>query len=90
PDPVEPRGRAALDTDAVGEFAAGAVGSRGVLDAFAFAIYFRLIQPLGSVGTTAPAYLRVPIGVGLGVLFLGERPSATAWIGLACVAIGVA
>ncbi len=58
--------------------------------AFAFAIYFRLIQTLGSVGTTAQAYLRVPIGVGLGVVFLGERPSATAWIGLACVVIGVA
>ena len=53
-------------------------------------IYFRLIQTLGSVGTTAQAYLRVPIGVGLGVLFLGERLSATAWIGLACVVIGVA
>ena len=58
--------------------------------AFAFAIYFRLIQTLGSVGTTAQAYLRVPIGVGLGILFLGERPSTTAWIGLACVVIGVA
>ena len=58
--------------------------------AFAFAIYFRLIQTLGSVGTTAQAYLRVPIGVGLGVVFLGERPSATAWIGLACVVVGVA
>ena len=58
--------------------------------AFAFAIYFRLIQTLGSVGTTAQAYLRVPIGVGLGVLFLGERPSTTAWIGLACVVVGVA
>ena len=31
--------------------------------AFAFVIYFRLIQTLGSVGTTAQAYLRVPIGV---------------------------
>jgi drug/metabolite transporter (DMT)-like permease len=58
--------------------------------AFAFTIYFRLIQTLGSVGTTAQAYLRVPIGVGLGIVFLGERPSATAWIGLACVVIGVA
>jgi drug/metabolite transporter (DMT)-like permease len=45
---------------------------------------------LGSVGTTAQAYLRVPIGVGLGAVFLGERPSATAWIGLACVVVGVA
>src|SRR4030081_1981031 len=48
--------------------------------AFAFVIYFRLIQTLGSVGTTAQAYLRVPIGVALGVLFLGEHLSPTAWI----------
>ena len=58
--------------------------------AIAFAIYFRLIQTLGSVGTTAQAYLRVPIGVALGVLLLGEKLSPTAWIGLACVVIGVA
>jgi drug/metabolite transporter (DMT)-like permease len=58
--------------------------------AAAFVIYFRLIQTLGSVGTTAQAYLRVPIGVALGVLFLGEHLSPTAWIGLACVVIGVA
>jgi len=58
--------------------------------AIAFVIYFRLIQALGSVGTTAQAYLRVPIGVALGVLLLGETLSPTAWIGLACVVIGVA
>jgi drug/metabolite transporter (DMT)-like permease len=58
--------------------------------ALAFAIYFRLIQTLGSVGTTAQAYLRVPIGVAVGVVFLGESLSATAWIGLACVVVGVA
>jgi drug/metabolite transporter (DMT)-like permease len=58
--------------------------------ALAFVIYFRLIQTLGSVGTTAQAYLRVPIGVTLGVLFLGESLPPTAWIGLGCVVIGVA
>jgi len=58
--------------------------------AAAFVIYFRLIQTLGSVGTTAQAYLRVPIGVALGVLFLGVHLSPTAWIGLACVVVGVA
>jgi drug/metabolite transporter (DMT)-like permease len=58
--------------------------------ALAFVIYFRLIQRLGSVGTTAQAYLRVPIGVALGVMFLGETLSPTAWIGLGCVVIGVA
>jgi drug/metabolite transporter (DMT)-like permease len=58
--------------------------------ALAFVIYFRLIQTLGSVGTTAQAYLRVPIGVAIGVLFLGESLTPTAWIGLGCVVIGVA
>lgn len=58
--------------------------------ALAFVIYFRLIQTLGSVGTTAQAYLRVPIGVGLGAAFLGETLSVTAWAGLACVIVGIA
>jgi drug/metabolite transporter (DMT)-like permease len=58
--------------------------------AFAFEIYFRLIQTLGSVGTTAQSYLRVPIGVALGALFLGETLTSTVWIGLGCVVIGVA
>lgn len=58
--------------------------------ALAFVIYFRLIHTLGSVGTTAQAYLRVPIGVAIGVLFLGEALTPTAWIGFACVIAGVA
>jgi drug/metabolite transporter (DMT)-like permease len=58
--------------------------------ALAFVIYFRLVQTLGSVGTTAQAYLRVPIGVALGVLFLGESLSPTVWMGLGCVVAGVA
>jgi drug/metabolite transporter (DMT)-like permease len=58
--------------------------------AAAFVIYFRLIQTLGSVGTTAQAYLRVPIGVALSVAFLGETLSSTARTGLACVVLGVA
>jgi drug/metabolite transporter (DMT)-like permease len=58
--------------------------------ALAFVIYFRLVGTLGSVGTTAQAYLRVPIGVAIGAALLGETLSATAWIGLACVIAGVA
>jgi drug/metabolite transporter (DMT)-like permease len=58
--------------------------------ALAFVIFFRLMQTLGSVGTTAQAYLRVPIGVGIGVVFLGETVTQTAGIGLVCVIIGVA
>ncbi|MCU4181913.1 DMT family transporter [Bosea sp. BH3] len=60
-----------------------------VSTALAFAIYFRLIRTLGSVGTTAVAYLRVPIGVAIGLVFLGETLSPTAWAGLALVVLGV-
>jgi drug/metabolite transporter (DMT)-like permease len=58
--------------------------------AAAFVIYFRLMLTLGSVGTTAQAYLRVPIGVALGVIFLGESLTPTAWLGMAAVVAGVA
>ncbi|KAA1178764.1 EamA family transporter [Rhizobium tropici] len=65
------------------------LGLSVVSTALAFSIYFRLIQTLGSVGTTAQAYLRVPIGVGIGVAFLGEPLSPTATIGLVYVVAGV-
>jgi len=58
--------------------------------ALAFVIYFRLVQTLGSVGTTSQAYLRVPIGVGIGAAFLGETLEPSAWAGMLCVLVGVA
>lgn len=58
--------------------------------AIALTIYFRLIRTLGSVGTTSQAYLRVPIGVGIGIVFLGEAPAPLTLIGLVCVIAGVA
>ena len=50
----------------------------------------RLVHTLGAVGTTSQAYLRVPIGVAIGVLFLGESLPPPAWAGLVCVVAGVA
>jgi len=61
-----------------------------VSTALAFVVYFRLLQTLGSVGTTAQAYLRVPIGVGIGMLLLSEAPSPTVWAGMLLVVAGVA
>jgi drug/metabolite transporter (DMT)-like permease len=58
--------------------------------ALAFVIYFRLIRTLGSVATTSQAFLRVPLGVAMGVLVLGESLTPTAWIGMVCVVAGVA
>jgi len=58
--------------------------------ALAFVIYFRLIHTLGSVGTTSQAYLRVPIGVGIGAIFLGESLGPAVWVGMGFVVAGVA
>ena len=58
--------------------------------ALAFTIYFRLIRTLGPVGTTSQAYLRVPIGIAIGVLFLGESLAPTTWVGSILVIVGVA
>jgi drug/metabolite transporter (DMT)-like permease len=58
--------------------------------AFAFALYFRLVRTLGSVGVTAQAYLRVPVGVAIGVAFLGESIAPSALVGLTGVIAGVA
>ncbi|WP_306225604.1 DMT family transporter [Bosea beijingensis] len=60
-----------------------------VSTALAFVIYFRLIARLGSVATTAVAYLRVPTGVLIGMVFLGEVLAPMAWAGLGFVIIGV-
>jgi drug/metabolite transporter (DMT)-like permease len=58
--------------------------------ALAFALYFRLVRTLGSVGVTAQSYLRVPVGVAIGVAMLGESLTPGRLIGLACVVAGVA
>jgi len=58
--------------------------------ACAFVLYFRLVRTLGSLGVTAQAYIRVPVGVGMGIAFLGESLAPSALVGLACVIAGVA
>ncbi|PZU23558.1 MAG: EamA family transporter [Shinella sp.] len=60
-----------------------------VSTALAFSIYFRLTQTLGSVGATAQAYLRVPVGMAIGMVFLDEQPQPAVWFGLAFVMAGV-
>jgi drug/metabolite transporter (DMT)-like permease len=79
-----------MDIDALADIHSRAAWPLGVSTALAFVIYFRLVHTLDSVVTTAQAYLRVPVGVGIGVLFLGETKTSPAWVGLACVIAGVA
>lgn len=73
-----------------GASAMALVGLAVFSTALAFVIYFRLIHTLGSVGVTAQAYLRAPIGIAIGAYFLGESLSPSAWVGLIFILGGVA
>ena len=73
-----------------GASAMALVGLAVFSTAMAFVIYFRLIHTLGSVGVTAQAYLRAPIGIAIGAYLLGESLSPSAWVGLIFILAGVA
>jgi drug/metabolite transporter (DMT)-like permease len=60
-----------------------------VSTAVPFVLYFRLMQTLGPVRATAQAFLRVPFGVAIGSLALGETLGWSAWVGFVCVLVGV-
>ena len=55
----------------------------------AFVVYFHLLSTIGSIATASQAYLRIVVGVGLSILFLGESLSTSVAIGLALVLAGV-
>lgn len=69
----------------VAAIVAGAVLSTGI----AMVVYFRLLATVGSIAMSAQAYLRIVVGVALGMVFLGESPTPQAWLGLALVVTGV-
>ncbi len=67
-----------------------AVAALGIFSTgLAFVVYFRLLATIGSIATASQAYLRIAVGVGLSVVFLGERLEPSHWAGLALVVAGV-
>jgi len=77
--PAQASAPSLLAVAALGVFSTGA----------AFVVYFRLLATIGSIATASQAYLRIVIGVGLSVVFLGERLDPAHWLGLALVVCGV-
>ncbi|TNE39273.1 MAG: EamA family transporter [Alphaproteobacteria bacterium] len=55
----------------------------------ALLLYFRLINTLGSLNTASQSYLRMGIGVALGILLLGESFSLIVGLGLVTAMLGV-
>ncbi|MDX1527544.1 MAG: EamA family transporter [Gammaproteobacteria bacterium] len=56
---------------------------------FAALIYFYLIRTVGAAIFSQVNFLTPAIGVAFGMLFLGERPGADAWLALALIVFGV-
>jgi drug/metabolite transporter (DMT)-like permease len=58
--------------------------------AFGLMLFYMCLTRLGTLTTNAQGYLRIPIGVGLSVLLLGESVPANLALGLVLVMAGVA
>jgi drug/metabolite transporter (DMT)-like permease len=58
--------------------------------AFGLMLFYICLSRLGTLTTNAQSYLRIPIGVGLSVLLLGESVPANLALGLVLVMAGVA
>jgi drug/metabolite transporter (DMT)-like permease len=58
--------------------------------AFGLMLFYMCLTRLGTLATNSQAYLRIPIGVALSVLLLGEAVPPNLAVGLVLVMIGVA
>lgn len=76
-----------LTPDAAGILSALILGV--ICTAFAFLIYFRLLNTLGPMGTASQAYLRSGVGVFLGVVFLSESLDLETFAGICLAIFGV-
>jgi drug/metabolite transporter (DMT)-like permease len=61
-----------------------------IATALGFAIYFRLIRTIGSMGTASASYLKPAIGVLMGCAMLGETLTWSASAGLVAILFSVA
>jgi drug/metabolite transporter (DMT)-like permease len=72
------------------EALAAIVGIGIFSSAFGLMLFYMCLSRLGTLTTNAQGYMRIPIGVGLSVLLLGETVPANLALGLVLVMAGVA
>jgi drug/metabolite transporter (DMT)-like permease len=77
---LQPAPRELIATVAIGIFSS----------AFGLMLFYMCLTRLGTLTTNAQGYLRIPIGVGLSVLLLGETVPPNLALGLVLVMAGVA
>lgn len=69
---------------------AAILGMSTVSTALAYVLYFAILARAGAANVLLVTLLVPPFAIALGVLFLGERIGAEAWIGFAIIALGFA
>jgi drug/metabolite transporter (DMT)-like permease len=57
--------------------------------AAAVVVYYRILATLGSIAAASQSYLRILVGVSIGILFLGESLAANQALGMILILIGV-
>lgn len=62
----------------------------GILNAFAYAAFFRLVEQAGPVFTSQTGNLVTLFGVGWGILIFGDRHSTWVWLSLVTMMIALA
>jgi drug/metabolite transporter (DMT)-like permease len=77
---LRPTAEALVATAAMGIFSS----------AFGLMLFYMCLTRLGTLTTNAHGYLRIPIGVGLSVVLLGEAVPANLALGLILIMAGVA
>ena len=65
-------------------------GLAGLSTALAYVLYFAILARAGAANLLLVTLLIPPFAIALGVLFLGERMEAAAWIGFGIIALGFA
>ncbi len=69
----------------------GAIAGLALLStALAYLIYFRVLAAAGATNLLLVTFLIPPSALALGVAFLGERPGAGAFAGMALIFVGLA
>jgi drug/metabolite transporter (DMT)-like permease len=62
----------------------------GIINAFAYAAFFRLVEQAGPVFTSQTGNLVTLFGVGWGILIFGERHSIWVWLSFATMMVALA
>ena len=52
-------------------------------------VYYRILSTMGSIAASSQSYLRIVVGVSIGVVFLGEHLTPDRFLGMALILVGV-